>query len=67
MLLGGPNLFTLPQSGKDAILSQQRPTSRPLDFKHFIVSNVSPRGDYIEVKVLSENNDASTVLQHVTG
>lgn len=66
MLLGGTRLLTLAEATEDATLLQQSATSSTLDLDHLGVTNVAPRGDDVEVEVFAQDDDTSSVLQHVS-
>jgi hypothetical protein len=66
MLLSGARFLALPQPREDAVLLQQSFASSTLDFNHLVLLDVFARWDAVEIKVFTQNDDASTVLQHVT-
>jgi hypothetical protein len=66
MLLGGAGLLALTETTEDARLLQQSAASSTLDLDHLGVTNVAPRGDDVEVEIFTQDDDASSVLQHVS-
>ena len=66
MLLSSARLLALPKSRENAVLLQQSLASCAFDFDHFVLLDILPRWDAVEIEVFAENDDTSTVLQHVT-
>ena len=66
MLFGRPGFFAPFQAGEDAILSEQCLSGCPFHFDHFNLLNVLFRRNDVEVQVLSQHNDASAILKHVS-
>jgi hypothetical protein len=66
MLLGSARLLALAETTEDSSLLQQSAASSTLDLDHLGVTNVAPWGNDVEVKILTQDDDASSVLQHVS-
>lgn len=66
MGLGRTRLITLLQPAENAVLLEQRPSSRTLDLHHFGLTNVGARGDSVEVQILTQYNDAGTLRAVIT-
>ena len=66
MLFCSACVFASSQSAEDAVLLEQSPACRTLDFDHFLGADIGLRWDDVEVQIFPQNNDACSVLQHVT-
>lgn len=67
MLFGRSRLLALSQTREDTILLEKCFSRSALDFNHLHLTNLAVRGDGIEVKVFSQDDDTGTVLEHVPG
>lgn len=66
MLLSGARLLALTETTENASLLQKSTTSSTLDLNHLGVANVAPRGNDIKIEIFTQDDNASSVLQHVS-
>lgn len=66
MLLGGARLLALTKATKDTTLLQKSATSSTLDLDHLRVTNVAPWRNNVKVEIFTQDDDASSVLQHIS-
>ena len=66
MLLSGTGLLALTETTENTSLLQQSATGSTLDLDHLGVTNVASRRNDVKVEIFTQDDDASSVLQHVS-